>query len=113
MRTEKGRILHEKGITLPVSRSGRDDGRTYAASLAAALRVELEGTRGAAKTVMRWTGAGERTVKTWLGGTSGPSGEHLIRLMRHSDAVFAMVVRLSDRNVECSGRAGGHDRQGE
>jgi hypothetical protein len=69
----------------------------YAASLAAALRVELEGMRGAAKTVMRWTGAGERTVKTWLGGTSGPSGEHLIRLMQHSDAVFTMVLRLSDR----------------
>ena len=97
VRTEKGKILHEKGITLPVSRRDRDDGRTYAASLAAALRVELEGTRAAAKTVMRWTGAGERTVKTWLGEISGPSGEHLISLMRHSDAVFAVVLSLSDR----------------
>ena len=46
---------------------------------------------------MRWTGAGERTVKTWLGGISGPSGDHLISLMRHSDAVFAVVLNLSDR----------------
>lgn len=97
MRTEKGRILHEKGITLPVSRSGRDDGTTYAASLAAALRGELGGTSATAKTVMRWTGAGERTVKTWLGGVSGPSGKHLIRLMCHSDAVFTLVLRLSER----------------
>jgi hypothetical protein len=46
---------------------------------------------------MRWTGAGERTVKTWLGGISGPRGEHLIRLMCHSDAVFTLVLRLSER----------------
>ena len=102
MRTEQGRILHEKGIILPVSRRDRDDGRAHARSLAAALRVELGGTRAAAKTVMRWTGAGERTVKTWLGGISGPSAEHLIRLMRHSDAVFAVVLGLSDRNRSAS-----------
>jgi hypothetical protein len=46
--------------------------------------------------MMRWTGAGERTAKTWL---SGPSGQHLIALMRNSDAVFALVLRLTGRAV--------------
>jgi hypothetical protein len=48
---------------------------------------------------MRWIGAGERTVKTWLGGVSGPSGAHLVRLMLHSDAVFTLALRLSERTA--------------
>ena len=97
MRTEKGRILHERGRSLPVSKGDIGDGGIYAASLAAVLRGELEGTRATAKTIMRWTGAGERTVKNWLGGSTGPSGEYLIKLMRHSDAVFTLVLQLSER----------------
>ena len=71
--------------------------RPYAEALAAALRTEFGDTRSAAKTVMRCTGAGERTVKTWLGGVSGPNGEHLIRLICHSDVVFALVLARSGR----------------
>jgi hypothetical protein len=97
VRTEKGNILHETGKVLPVSTHDRDDGRAYAVQLAAALRHEMSSTRTAAKTVMRWTGASERTVKTWLAGTNAPSGEHLVALMRHSDAIFALVLRLSGR----------------
>jgi hypothetical protein len=47
---------------------------------------------------MRWTGASERTVKSWFGGASGPTGEHLIALARHSDDVFALIVRLAGRD---------------
>ena len=38
-----------------------------------------------------------QTVKTWLGGVSGPNGEHLIRLICHSDVVFALVLARSGR----------------
>ena len=38
--------------------------------------------RAATKTLMRWTGAGERTAKAWLAGISGLSGGHLISLLR-------------------------------
>jgi hypothetical protein len=47
---------------------------------------------------MRWTGASERTVKNWFAGTSGPNGQHLIAIIRHSDAVFESVMFLAGRN---------------
>ena len=103
MRTEKGRKLHRKGRTLHASGGDGSGGDAYATVLAAALRSELGGVRAAAKTLMRWTGAGERTAKAWLAGISGPSGEHLMSLLRHSDAVFAAVLRLSGRPAN-SGR---------
>jgi hypothetical protein len=46
---------------------------------------------------MRWTGANERTVKNWLAGTSGPSGEHLIGLITHSDEVLDVLLRSANR----------------
>ena len=102
MGTKKGRELHSKGKTLPVSVGDNGGGEAYAAAVAAALRNELGGTRSAAKCVMRWTGASERTAKGWLGGISGPSGVHLVALLRHSDAVFALVLRLSGRAASSS-----------
>ncbi len=36
-------------------------------------------------------------MQEWFGGVSGPSGEHLIALMRHSDAVFAFVLQRASR----------------
>lgn len=62
-----------------------------------ALRNELGETRRTIKTIMRWTGASERTVKNWLSATHGPSGEHLVKLARHSDEVFELVLLLSER----------------
>lgn len=103
MGTEKGRKLHRKGRTLPVSANDNGGGEDYPVAIAAALRSELGGTRAAAKTLMRWTGASERTAKAWLGGISGPSGEHLVALLRHSDAVFSTVLHLSGRAAR-SGR---------
>ena len=46
---------------------------------------------------MRWTGAGERTVKNWLAGISGPSGQHLVDLIRNSDDVLAVLLILAGR----------------
>ena len=46
---------------------------------------------------MAWTSANERTVKNWLAGTSGPRGDHLLGLIRHSDAVLTAVLRLAGR----------------
>ena len=99
MRSETGGTLHQKGRILPVCQGDGGGAECYIAAVAAVLRSELGGTRAAAKTMMRWTGAGERTVKAWLSGVSGPSGEHLIALMRYSDAVFTLVLRLTGRAV--------------
>lgn len=65
--------------------------------IAAALKVELGSTSRATKTVMRWTGASERTVKHWFAGTHGPSGKNLIALVRHSDAVLTYCLSAADR----------------
>jgi hypothetical protein len=64
--------------------------------------MELGSSHHAHKTLMRWTGANERTAKNWLSGSNGPSGEHLLALMRNSDQVFECVLRLSRRNVVLS-----------
>ncbi len=62
-----------------------------------ALSAELGSTHQAVKTVMRWTGASERTVKNWLDGIHGPSGDHFVVLIRHSDEVFRAVLTMAER----------------
>lgn len=69
----------------------------YAEFIGTALRKELGDTRGAIKSTMRWTGASERTVKYWLSGRKGPGGEHLLMLLRHSNAVFDAVAYHTGR----------------
>lgn len=54
-------------------------------AMAMALHEELGSTSRAIKMAMRWTGASERTVKYWLAGERGPSGDHLIALARHTE----------------------------
>lgn len=79
---------------------GGDERKSYAFVVATALREELGESHHATKTVIRWTGASERSVKNWFSGTSGPSGEHLIALARHSDEVFATLLILSERTLD-------------
>ena len=64
---------------------------------ASALKNDLGETHQAVKTLMRWTGAKERTVKHWLAGTHGPSGEHLLALVRHSGTVLEVFLGLAGR----------------
>jgi hypothetical protein len=46
---------------------------------------------------MNWTGASERTVKRWFAGTHGPSGQHLVALACHSDAVLGRFLQAANR----------------
>lgn len=70
---------------------------SYAAMISDALRSELGNFRRAIKTIMRWTGSNERTVRNWISGTNGPSGEHLVVLAGHSLAVMAAFQQLTGR----------------
>src|SRR6201995_6093196 len=72
---------------------------SYASSIAKILTAELGNSHQAHKTLMRWTGANERTAKNWLSGANGPSGEPLLQLMRNSDRVFEFVLKLSHRSA--------------
>jgi len=83
----------KKGKVFP----GGNEGDRYAVVIATALRQDIGGTHRAIKTVVRWTGASERTVKYWFAGTSGPKGEHLVALAHHSDAVLEAFLRLAGR----------------
>ena len=92
--------LTEKGRKFPPdiapAAAGSGD---LAQEVAAALRREFGERPAMTKTVARITGARERTVKNWLAGSHGPSGDHLIALMRQSEEVLAVVLRLSGREA--------------
>lgn len=86
-------MLPKKGIVFP---NGENLG-SYPRAIAYALKCELGPTHQTVKIIRRWTGAGERTVKNWLAGTSGPSGQHLVDLIRNSDAVLTVLLIMAGR----------------
>ena|SRR5579863_8966895 len=69
----------------------------FAEVIAAAMQAEWGATPSARKEVGRITRANERSVRNWFEGKNGPSGEHLVLLIRHSDAVLEAVLELADR----------------
>ena len=71
--------------------------KQYAAGISRALHLELGDTHQATKTLMRWTNANERTVKNWMAGNSGPRGEHLVALVKHSDLALAAFLGMAER----------------
>ncbi|PTW61675.1 hypothetical protein C8N35_102390 [Breoghania corrubedonensis] len=87
---KKGKELHDKQ-PMP------DKDREFRQAVAAALKNELGATHQAVKTVMRWTGASERTVKHWFAGSYGPNGGHLVSIARHSDEVLLCFLQAADR----------------
>ena len=91
-------MFPKKGKTFPDVDNASLPEKRYAVAIAAALSGELSDSHRAIKTVMRWAGASERTVKNWFAGTSGPSGEHLIAVVHHSDAVLTSVMLMAGRN---------------
>jgi hypothetical protein len=90
-------MFPKKGKVFPGANSRGHSGLDYVSMVAAALKTEIGDTHQAIKTVMRWTGADERTIKNWFSGTNGPSGAHLVALFRHSDAVLDACLRLAGR----------------
>jgi len=68
MRIKMGTSVPKMGTTVHPDA----DQTAYRTAIADALRRELGPTHQAIKTVMRWTGASERTAKYWLSGERGP-----------------------------------------
>ena len=83
---------------------GGDKEPRYATIIGAALRQDLGGTHRAIKTIVKWTGASERTAKNWLAGACGPSGAHLVALLRKSDGVLEAVLLLAGRESVVASR---------
>jgi len=98
-------MFPKKGNYFPNGTRAEKGKVSYPATIAAALRSELGDSHQAVKTVMRWTGANERTVKNWLAGRRGPRGEHLLALIRHSNVVLEIVLQLAGREQIIAGKA--------
>jgi hypothetical protein len=71
----------------------------FAESIAAAMQAEWGATPSARKEVGRITRTNERAVRNWFEGRNGPSGENLVQLIKHSDAVMETVLELSGRRA--------------
>lgn len=71
----------------------------YAERVADALRRKWGDHRSSAKEIAGKVGAGVGTVRKWLRGENGPSGEHLLRLVAESDEVWAVVLELGNRRA--------------
>ena len=103
----KGRNFRpDSGKTFPRS-SGRvaaSDGHKFVTVIAETLREEFGGTRMSVKTVMAYTGAGERTVKNWFEGKNCPNGENLVKLVRHSDEVLEALLFMAGREDILAGK---------
>ena len=104
---KKGRKFRTvTGKTFPKSsdRIGEFDGGDFTTVIAETLQDSLGDTRAAVKTVMAYTGAGERTVKNWFAGKNGPNGENLVELIRHSDAVLEAFLGMAGREEILAGK---------
>ena len=104
---KKGRKFRPvSGKTFPRSSGIVPDSEDYdfTAVIAETLRDAFGGTARSVKTVMAYTGAGERTVKNWFEGKNAPSGKNLIELMRHSDEVLEAMLIMAGREDILAGK---------
>ena len=104
---KKGRKVRPvSGKTFPRS-SGtveKSDGYDFTAVIAETLRETYGRSGRSIKTVMGYTGAGERAVKNWFGGKNGPNGENLVKLVRHSDEVLEALLLMAGREDILAGK---------
>ncbi|WP_371225832.1 XRE family transcriptional regulator [Roseovarius sp. 2305UL8-3] len=91
-------MFHKKGNIFHGGSQDLVSAVEYREAVRSALTYELGGAGRAAKATIKWTGVSERTAKNWIAGSYGPSGEHLIGLMKHSDAVLDAILGLAGRN---------------
>ena len=104
---KKGRKFRPiSGKTFPKSsdRVAASNGYEFAAVIAETLRGANGGTSMSVKTVMAYTGVGERTVKNWFAGKNGPNGKNLVELVRHSDEVLEALLLMAGREDILAGK---------
>jgi hypothetical protein len=90
----------KKGRSFPFGSGGNGafiDDLNFAKVISFALERATENTQLNVKTVVRWTGANDRTVKNWFSGRYGPSGHHLMLLANHCDDVMEAIISMTGR----------------
>jgi hypothetical protein len=104
---KKGRKVRPvSGKTFPRA-SGRvaaSYGSEFRAVIAETLHETFGRSGRSIKTVMAYTGAGERAVKNWFEGKNGPNGENLVKLVRHSDEVLEALLLMAGREDILAGK---------
>lgn len=83
------------------------DETSFSQMVADVLSGARSGRPLSVKTVQRWTGAGERTVKNWFAGTCAPRGAHFQRIVTHSPEMLEAFL-LSARRSDCVAMARAH-----
>ena len=105
-RKKDRKVRPVSGKTFPRS-SGtveKSGGYDFTAVIAETLHETYGRSGRSIKTVMAYTGAGERTVKNWFGGKNGPNGENLVELVRHSDEVLEALLLMAGREDILAGK---------
>lgn len=90
------KIQSISGKDFPIDARG-DDRERFSAVIADALHREFGDTHAAIKIVVGLTNANERAVKNWFSAKNGPTGRHLVDLVRTSDEVLEAVLLMSGR----------------
>ena len=72
-------------------------GFDFTQAIAQALRREFGQSPAAVKTVVRLTRTNPRAVRNWFAANTGPNGENLVVLVRHSEEVLETVLQLAGR----------------
>jgi hypothetical protein len=95
--TKKDRKIRSvSGKEIPFWSDGYGD--RFAQVIADALHRDFGKTHAAVKIVVRLTRANERAVKNWFLAKNGPTGQHLVDLVRTSDEVLEAVLLMSGRH---------------
>jgi hypothetical protein len=95
--TKKDRKIQSiSGKEIPDLPDDIGNGR-FAQVIADALHRDFGETHAAVKTVVGLTKANERAVKNWFTAKNGPTGRHLVDLVRTSDEVLEAVLLMSGR----------------
>jgi hypothetical protein len=95
--TKKDRNFRQPDGKLLPSKHGALDETTFVTGMAAALRRAYGGRHSAVKIVAGAVGANERAVRNWFDAKNGPNGEHLVRLVRHSDEMLDSFLALAGK----------------
>jgi hypothetical protein len=96
--TKKGRKIRPSvGKTFPAGPNGQAPPPSFAEAMATLLRKAYGGRHSAVKVVAAAIGANERAVRNWFDAKNGPSGEHLILLMSHSDEMLDGFLALAGK----------------
>lgn len=86
-----------KTFPKPSDKIAEAGGPDFASVIAGTLRKAYGGSGRSIKTVMAYTGVGERTVKNWFAGRNAPNGENLVELVRNSDDILEAFLLITGR----------------